>query len=129
MGMAGRGIRELFNNEDISNIQSHLKRGRRRREMAPVRVRETLDHYREIRTRILDFSHTVIGQRILPSLHAWEQGTATIKQHERAEQSLDRLLRFVAWKQGVKAQALRDLIHEEMEAILPSESGTRKNNR
>lgn len=75
--------------------------------------------------RVLDFSHTSLGRRILPSLHAWEEGTANPIQFQKAERALDRLLTIVAWGQNIAPKKLRDLLHEEMEDAFPSENPQR----
>lgn len=105
---------------DRNAALSHFTRMKRRHNLAPQEIRSALDTYREVRMRVLDFSHTNIGRRILPSLHAWEEGTANPAQFQKAEIALDRLLTIVAWGQHIAPKKLRDLMHEEVEDAFPS---------
>lgn len=113
----------VITDQDRRAVRSRFAGLRRRHDMAPHEVSQALDHFRQIRTSILDFSHTAVGQRILPSLHLWEMGSgATSKQLETAELMIDRLLVIVAWGHGIKPESIRQLIHEEMELALPSKA-------
>ena len=118
--MSSRKIHEVTEH-DRQAVLSHFKRLHRRHNLAPERVRTALDHFREARAEVLDFSHTTIGRQILTSLHVWEMGGGTTSQFMAAERQLDRLLSIVAWGHGVSAQSVRNLMHDETESVFPSE--------
>ena len=124
--MSSHKIHEITE-QDRRAVLSHFKRLHRRHNLAPERVRTALDHFRETRMGVLDFSHTAIGRRIFTSLHVWEMGGGTTSQFMAAERQLDRLLTIVAWGHGVSAESVRNLMHDETEAVCPSEKTLGKN--
>ena len=117
--MSSRKTHEVTEQDRLA-VLSHFKRLHRRHNLAPERIRTTLDHFREIRASVLDFSHTTVGRWILTSLHVWEMGEGTTSQFMAAERQLDRLLTVVAWGHGVPAESVRNLMHDETEAVFPS---------
>lgn len=101
--------------DSLQYLQPH----RRLHGLAPQPIRHALEHHRELRTAILDFSHTPLGQRIAPALHHWEMGGGTPTQYARAEKFFDMLMNFVAIGHRVAPRDVRALMHNEMEVAFP----------